>query len=550
MALRRLLLAVVVCAAVGGALSGRALAIAPPPCPPAEPALLRTPHFNIYYSGDPTATNYITETQAGDLGAMAEHAYGIYTAMGYPAPLDDGTGRSDFYVFDLSTWKYSSYDCGGGVFLYDSGTLANADQAPLAMEWDVFALVEERTYSPGINDGWLEEASAEWAAATVLGYPAATITDLGPPGTTLDCWDANQQSKCSKVGYENLALSRWTFFEYLSERFGKTFLQEVLVDAQAAGSAYTGLSNALIAHGTTFADVFNAWANTDLTSGYTIPALQTLKPIAYVKIPTGTVAGALAPVTVPVDHLATRYVEFDRGNGSTTGACYAATLTISVTIPAGTLSKPAFYWTGAGSSPVPLAISGSTATATVPWDTCTWSGSMGLLSLPNASTTINSANFVVSGSLTVDTTQPVTSTPPPAPISVNTPVVPVSSADVAPAISVFGPELIALSPADRQLRLIVESSGEGLLQAALGSVALGNATLRPGNNDVRFTVPQSLLSSLRRSATAANILTLTPVSTSGAATGQPVTRTVSLAPATTPKPAVKAKPKLLKKKKH
>ena len=57
-----------------------------------------------------------------------------------------------------------------------------------------------------------------------------------------------------------------------------------------------------------------------------------------------------------------------------------------MTIPAGTHSQPTFYWTGPGGiAPMPLAINGSTATATIPWDTCTWIGASGLLSLPNAS---------------------------------------------------------------------------------------------------------------------------------------------------------------------
>jgi hypothetical protein len=65
--------------------------------------------------------------------------------------------------------------------------------------------------------------------------------------------------------------------------------------------------------------------------------------------------------------------------------------------------------------------------------------------------------------------------------------------------------------------------------ASLGGVSLGSADLRPGNNDVRFALPKSLLPRLRRAAAAgSNVLTLTPVSPSGAK-GTPVTRKVLIA---------------------
>jgi hypothetical protein len=123
---------------------------------------------------------------------------------------------------------------------------------------------------------------------------------------------------------------------------------------------------------------------------------------------------------------------------------------------------------------------------------------------------------------------------------VTSPVVPVSSLDVAPTIEVFGPQLLTLSATSSQIRLIVNASGQGLVSATLGSLALGTAALRAGNNDVRFTVPQGTLSAVRRSAAGpSNVLTLTPTATNGTATGVPVTRTISVTAATTA-PATKA----------
>lgn len=551
--LRRFLIVTTVLAALAGVGSSRALADqpVPPPCSPQSaqvaavsttPSILSSPHFDIWYNDTP-GTGYVTETEAGDLGALAEQSYAGFAAQGFPTPDVDPSGKIDIYVIDMTSYGLSSEVCDGS-FYFDSGTIGDPGEG-ISVGWDIFSDVENSFFTspsyPGFGDDWLPAAAAQWAAAKADGYPSASLADVGPSDMSLDCWDDTWgTARCSTTLYENLGLSRWPFLEYLAERFGTLFIDEVLTDANAANSSYTGLANALVAHGTTFSDAFNAWTTAELTGSYSASVLQGRKPTAYPPVvSTGTKAGSVASVQVPVDHLATRYIEFTRGDGTTTGACYQATLSLSVTIPTGTLSKPTFYWTASGSTPVALSISGSTASASVPWDTCTWSGPVGLLSLPNASAAVNSATFVVNASMTVDLTQPVTPTLPPAGVSLNTPVVQVPSTDVAPTIAVFGPELLKLAAGNRQLRLIVQSSSTGSLQAAIGSVSLGSAGLRAGNNDVRFTIPESLVSALRRSA-GTNLLTLTPVSSTGAATGQAVTRTVSIAPA---KPAAKPKAK-------
>jgi hypothetical protein len=239
---------------------------------------------------------------------------------------------------------------------------------------------------------------------------------------------------------------------------------------------------------------------------------------------------------VAANHLSTRFLEFIRGRavgGTPASVCWKATLTITVTIPAGTLSQPFFYWDGGGGSVVPLSISGPTATAAIPWDTCTWASGEGFLALPNASQAVDAADFTVTATLDVDLTTQVTSivpAAPPPPVTVTTPVIPVSGADLAPTIAVFGPQVLKLSASDEQIRLIVNASNEGLLSASLGGVSLGTVNLRAGNNDVRFAVPKGALAAVRRSATPSNVLTLTPTATNGTAIGTPVTRTVSIEP--------------------
>ena len=559
MTLRRLLLAVLVCAAVGGALSGRALAATPPlpVCAAGAPNELVTQHFNIWYDSDQGQSDYITETKAGDVGGFAEHAYATFAAMGFPTPVVGVSGRIDIEVVDLSGWHRTSVVCTNGQFIIDSKSIDTNDQLMFAVGAGVFSQIEYKQFVPATSDLWLTGAAAQWASALALGYPAVSAADLGPPDMSLDCWDPNytiDYRRCSAeqaAAYENLSLSRWPFFEYLAERFGNLFIDEVLADSASAGSSYQGIANALAAHGTTFPAAFNDWTKTDLSGSYTASSLQNQVPPSYVAVSTGTVAGTVAnKLRVTVDHLATRYVEFDRGDGTGAGACFAATLALTVTIPAGSISQPMFYWTGGGGTVVPLSVNGSTATATVPWDTCTWSGAKGLLALTNASSNpdVNSANFYVTATMTVDPTTPANAGAPPTPVSVWGQVVPVTSNTLPPAITLDGKALLTLSSTDRVLRLIIESNGQGSVQVSLGSTPLGTVNVVPGTNLVSFTLPSGVLDTLRRSAGTGNILTVTPVAAGGTGLGTTVTRKVMIAPTAKAKAKPAAKPKSKTKK--
>ncbi len=556
--LRRLLLAVAVIGAFAGIASTRAFAAtpAPPPCddpaaqqnavysttpPSTGPNYLSSAHFDLWYSGDPTSTDYITETQAGDLLAFAEQEYASYAALGYPAPaVDPMMGRVEIYVINLSTYGLSSVSCDGSYY-FDSTTVGGDGEA-ISSGWDVFMQVQNSLGGAGAEP-WLTQAIAQWASTKVNGYPAGSASDIGPFEMSLDCWDYTWGgSKCSKNGYENLALSRWPFYEYLAERFGNGFITELVQDASSTFGIWA-LQDALVAHGTTLVAAYEDFTTKVMAGGWTASVLDlSSPPISGAPILTGAATGDVAPHTFSVDHLATRYVEIDRGDGSSAHPCYAASLALTVQIPSGVPSQPVFYWNGTGGTPIPLAVSGSTATTTVPWDTCLWQNK-GFLSLPNASLGVNGANFVVSAHLTVDTTTPATASPPPAPSSTYGQVIGVGSGSLAPTITVFGPQVLPLSSSATQIRLIVESDGEGSLKAALGTLSLGTGSLRPGENDLRFTVPASALTALRRSADATSVLTLTPVSSDGTVTGKAVTRQVSITPSKTAKAAPKAKPK-------
>ena len=354
---------------------------------------------------------------------------------------------------------------------------------------------------------------------------------VGHNDFTLDCRDPVQGwILCARDLYYDDGYSRWTFFQFLADKYGNAFAKDIFTQlaANGAGTSLASLTAALVAKGTTMPDTYNAWATAELTGAYSVKALQGLKPTVYASVPTGINNNDQTVTRVPLNHLATRVVQFIRGDNDASHICYDATLNVSVAMPAGTEgSRPAFYWDVKGGSPVPLTVSGSTASADIPWDTCTYASNSGYLSLPNASTTVDAADFVVTTTLSVKTTQ-ATPVAPPDPAFTTTPVIPVTSVDVAPTLFIFGPELLRLTPTDTQLRLIVQSNGQGTVQAKLGSVVLGTLSIRGGNNDLRFKLPAGVLSALRRAAAAGNILTLTPVSTNGVVTGQAVTRTVSV----------------------
>jgi hypothetical protein len=552
--LRRFLLALVVVAAAAGFASSRALATAPPDCTITQPELLQSAHFDVYYNSDPASGAAITDNQAGDLAASAERAYVAYQALGFPAPADNGSGRIDIQVLDLSTWNVSSVIC-DGAFNFDDSTIGAADEAYATGE-DVFSEVEFNLFLPHYyNDLWLPQQAESWASWLALGFPAASTTDIGPFDVSLDCYPTGGVAQnCSTVDYENRGDSRWPFYEYLSERFGVTFITEVLRDAELADDSLTGLQNALIAHGTTLAATFNGFATKLMTGAWTAPSLDVATlPISGEPIMTGIATGDLPAQTFNVNHLSTRYVEIDRGDGAADHPCFAATLTITVQIPAGVTSQPSFFWNG-GSSSVDLAVAGNTATTTVPWDTCLWTNK-GILSLPNATSDLDGRTFSVAEHLTVDANAPANAKVPPAPAPSFGSVVNVPASGIVPAISVFGPELLTLAAGTTQIRLIVESSGEGSVAAAIGSVALGGAKLRPGENDLRFTVPQGTLSTFQASATAGpTVMTLTPTSLDGTATGPAVTQKLSVAPlkqaaGATKKAPAKAKAKAKPKKK-
>jgi len=376
--LRRLALLATVTAGFA-VLSGPALAAGTPDG--TLPFQLDSTNFRVHYQSDtgPGApASAITETQAGDIAALAERALAAELADGYARPLSDGVlggdGRIDIYVEDYTSlpgvlasarWDTDALTTSGYIELAGNDPPDAFTEHTIAHE--LFHLIQFGTWLPrhawappsSASDLWLLEASAEWMGFRVDGYPAVDAGGLGPSDMALDCRDplGGTSNKCDLTDdYLGNGYSRWPFFEYLSEKYGPAFVNDIFAQGFAGDpdglTAIGAVAAALASKGTTLADTYNAWARAEVSSSYSIASLKAVKPKPYgAPIFTGVISGPVTAQKVPVNHLSTRFLQFVRGRsigGSPASVCWKATLSISVTIPARTLSQPVFYWDGAG----------------------------------------------------------------------------------------------------------------------------------------------------------------------------------------------------------
>ena len=506
------------------------------PFPTTGVATLSSAHFVAHFWRDgscPSAA--ITQEHAGEVLGMAERAYAFYTAMGYTAPAGTDISVDDFTI---------------GCFAF--GIPPGATPAPLD-RWDailgselhlsaatglgyhviaheVFHLFEE-TAAPSGLDPWLEEGLAEWAA--VRADAAVGGLELSPD-RTMDCVGA----ECGDSEFDKNGYPGWMLFEYLAESSGDAKVKSVL-DAAAANPGWTG-TQALssVVQPTTLGKFFENYTTARLTGNFTSLVLAGVLPQTQGSIVVGSSSGAISPVTLAVNHLAVRFVDLSHGLDTDSGPCFSATLALKVALPAGVASTPYYSANVKGSVAQPFAVSGTTASLTVPWNTCGGSP-RAYVSLPNETNDVvppalDGREFTLSGTVTVDKTKPAAASEAPAGVKVTGPVIQAPTTDPAPVLTLHAPELIRVALKTRLLRFVVFSSGDGTLKATLGSTWLGSAGLHAGNNDVRYVLPTQLLKSLRKTNTPANVLTLTSYSMGGTQ-GASVIRRVAMKPVPKPK---------------
>src|SRR5205823_1792467 len=117
------------------------------------------------------------------------------------------------------------------------------------------------------------------------------------------------------------------------------------------------------------ASFFNDYTTARLTGNFTYPLLAGQLPTPYAELPVGSTSSDLEGGNVALNHLAVRYIVLSHGS-DTQSPCFAASLKINVGIPEGVTSFPFYYANTKGSPAQALTVSGSTASITVPWNTC------------------------------------------------------------------------------------------------------------------------------------------------------------------------------------
>ena len=513
-------------------------AVAIDPFPTSGVATLSSDHFQIRWSRDvaPCPTASISQERAGEILGMAERAYDLYSGWGYTAPC----ALVDISVDDFSIDCFAHGAIPLGTPMphgrWDAIiTPVGPDEIHLSVSTglaypvvahEVFHVFEDAV-APGAQQ-WLTEGLAEWAS--VRANAAAGGLELNPD-RTMDCVG----SECGDTEFDRNGYPGWMLFEYLAERPGSSDAKvKAVLDAAAANPGWSGtqaLSSVVQTLGSTLGKFFEDYTTARLTGNFTYEALAGVLPQTQASIVVASSSGAVSPVTLAVNHLAVRYVDVAHGLDTDTGPCYSASLALKVALPAGVASTPYYYANTKGAVAQAFSVSGTTASLTVPWNTC-GASPHAYVSLPNETNDVvppalDGREFTVSGTVTVDKSKPAAAGEAPEGVKVIGPVVQAPTTDPAPDLTLHAPELIRVSAKTRLLRFIVFSSGDGTLKATLGSTWLGSAGLHAGNNDVRFILPTQLLKTLRKTNTPGNVLMLTSYSPGGTQ-GASVTRRVAM----------------------
>jgi hypothetical protein len=496
------------------------------PFPLDGPMTMSNAHFTLHFNGndrDTTCANSLTTERAGDILGMLDRARTYYANMnlGFPLPVPDTDGHVHVSVDDFAggCTSYGSVPFGIPVPLerwnafLEPIAVPGADNIHLnvstglgyhVIAHEVFHLVED-AMTRNVEQ-WVQEATAEWAAVRAN---RAAGGDEHNPDRSLDCIG----SVCGDTDFDKASYPGWMLIEYLAERYPeKDNRVKTLWDNAVANPGALGTTVLAATIDGPLATFYNDFSNARMMGDFTYPVLKGALPVTYGGFVIGTTDGTSDDLNVAVNHLASRYLAFKHAAGN--DACYEAALTITVTLPAGVDTRPA-YWAGtAGAVVQPLTVSGSTGSITVPWNTCGGSPDA-YLSLPNNSLAVDGTEFVVKATVKVDFTKPAAPTSPPPGVHVIGTPIPAPTSDPAPTLKIYAPEVIRVSTKTRLLRFVVFSSGEGKLGASLGATGLGSAALRSGNNDVRFVLPTQLFKSLRTKSVS-NVLSLTSQSPSGA----------------------------------
>ena len=492
---------------------------------------LSTEHFVVHWTSDlnyQDGDHVITRQQAGDFAANAEWAYDTYVNQwGYPPHVADADGRIDVYVYKFERFfnepEYATLAAGSVPATANDQTdgWIEVNKAfvsdPQVAAHQTFNQIQMAIYAPAPD--WLAQSTAEWAAFRLREYPSPFV--FHSPDNSLDCNTATGlpwvsvwlQRPCGLEGYESSGYTRWTFFQYLQERFGADTIKDVWARMQAVGSPSYGVDairDVLAGKGASLTDVFGDYTTAMLTGSFTTSLLAGLAPGIYMSGTTGHDNGSMPTLRVPVNRLAARFVSITPPAGDE-NPCYAATLSLSVTLPAGVSARPHVYTTGARTLTA-LSVNGVTASASIPWDTCSGEAPA-FVSLPNTSQALDGRMFVVNASVTVDKSRIVSPTTPPPGVTLSGPVVAAPTEDPAPDLAFYSRKTMKLSSDSRVLQLVFFSSGSGRVRVMFSGQQVALLKVRAGANRAEVRLPKP---ARRYSASSRAVLELTALSPAGA----------------------------------
>jgi Family of unknown function (DUF6055) len=424
---------------------------------------LDSAHFAVHYPSS------ISATDAHSVSANLESAYSTEVgAWGFSPPLSDGDSLVDAYIEDTgghlgeSVRDNAAASTTSGYIVIDPGSTGDAETAA----HELFHLLQYAIYAKGAK--FLKEGTAEWAGANVAHTTSWLFTYWSTPDQPLDCVAG------SSCGSNDLSYARWIFFDYLSEKYGPGIVREIFQKAAALGAGddpaadVQAIDQALAAHGSSLSQAFNGFTAANAGSSYSFPGLAARRPHSVASTYTGANTATIAPQALTIDHLASNYMYFYSGDPRVSSAgCGAATLTLSVDLPAGSTSVPSI---SDEFGVHPLSVNGGSAQISVPWTSC--KGMQATLGVPNAGTTgaDDGKQYVVHASMTL------------------TPVK--QRATAAPRISASFPRLAHVARRHAFLRFNVRSSGRGMLQVLLKShYVRGSFSLKQGLNRLRLRLP-------------------------------------------------------------
>ena len=164
---------------------------------------------------------------------------------------------------------------------------AIASQAVVAHE--LMHVIQYGIWVP--TDDWLLEGTAEWAGFTVSDFKpfgGSVPATVGAPDMSLDC--VSLACGVQGDGYEVGGYSRWTFFQYLSERYGTGIVRDAFAQGAAQRQPHADRprptrSRRWLAKGTTLSDVYNEYTFAHVAGNYQVAALKGLPPASYAGTP-------------------------------------------------------------------------------------------------------------------------------------------------------------------------------------------------------------------------------------------------------------------------